>query len=68
MIKGLGVQPMKNGSTTYSLKVKQMIASIEGFKTKTEIHENKNAKRPPNASKMYEYSAPDFVMRVPNSA
>lgn len=44
------------------------MASMAGFRINTEVHENKNAKRPPNDSKMYEYSAPDLVIKVPNSA
>jgi hypothetical protein len=63
-----GVHPKKNGWTTYSLKVRQIIANIAGFRTNTEIHENRKAKRLPNDSSIYEYSAPDFVINVPNSA
>lgn len=64
----LGEQSGKNGCTMYSLSVMQMIDNIAGFSTKTEIHENKNANKPPKDSRMYEYSAPDFVIRVPSSA
>ena len=66
--QALGVHPMKNGWIMYSLRVMQMMANIAGFRTNTEIHEKRKAKRPPNDSKMYEYSAPDFVINVPNSA
>lgn len=45
-----------------------MIDNMAGFKTNTDIQENKNANRPPNDSRMYEYSAPDFVINVPSSA
>lgn len=64
----LGTHPKKNGCTTYSLNVRHIIANIAGFRTNTEIQENRNAKRPPNDSRIYEYSAPDFVINVPNSA
>lgn len=44
------------------------MANMAGFKMNTETHEKRNAGRPPNASKMYEYSAPDLVIKVPSSA
>lgn len=53
------IQPRKNGPTTYSLRVMQIIANIAGLSTNTEIQENRNAKSPPNDSNMYEYSAPE---------
>lgn len=58
----------KNGCTIYSLRVKQIIDNMAGLSTKTEIHENKKASNPPNDSRIYEYSAPDFVINVPSSA
>lgn len=45
-----------------------MIDNIAGLRMNTEIHENRNANGPPNDSRMYEYSAPDLVINVPNSA
>lgn len=44
------------------------MVNIAGFKMKTDTHENKKAGKLPNASNMYEYSAPDLVISVPNSA
>lgn len=52
----------------YSLRVIQMMVSMAGFRTKTEIHEKRNASGPPKDSRMYEYSAPDLVIKVPSSA
>lgn len=63
-----GKQLTYKGVTTYSAKVRQMMASIAGLRMNTEIHEKRKAKRPPKASKMYEYSAPDLVIKVPSSA
>lgn len=58
----------KKGCTMYSERVMQMMDSIAGFKMNTEIHEKRKASRPPKDSRMYEYSAPDFVISVPSSA
>lgn len=61
-------QSGNNGLTMYSLSVRQMIDSMAGFNINTDIQENKKANGPPKASNMYEYSAPDLLIRVPNSA
>lgn len=61
-------QPGKSGVTMYSLSVRQMIESMAGFRMNTEIQLNRKASEPPNASKMYEYSAPDLLISVPSSA
>ena len=68
MMEASGWHSGKNGCTTYSLRVIQMIDNMAGLRTNTEIQENRKANKPPNDSKMYEYSAPDLVIKVPSSA
>lgn len=57
-----------NGSTAYCANERQIIAICDGFKTKVDTHENKNAGAGPKASIKYAHSAPDDGFIVPNSA
>lgn len=45
-----------------------MIAICEGFNTRVETQEKRNAGAGPNASMKYAHSAPDDVFIVPSSA
>lgn len=57
-----------NASTAYCANERQIMAICDGFKTKVDTHENKNAGAGPKASIKYAHSAPDDVFIVPNSA
>lgn len=61
-------QSGNRGLTIYSLRVRQIIDSMAGFRMNTDIQENRKASGPPKASNIYEYSAPDLLIRVPSSA
>lgn len=61
------MQPCDRGSATYSPKLKQIIANMEGFRTNTETQANMKAGKEPNASWKYVYSAPELGSIVPSS-
>lgn len=63
-----GSHSVTKASTAYCANDKQMIAICDGFNTKVDTQENRNAGAAPNASIKYAHSAPEDVFIVPNSA
>lgn len=63
-----GLHSDTKASTAYWANERQMMAICEGFNTRVETHEKRNAGAGPNASIKYAHSAPDDVFIVPNSA
>lgn len=62
------VQSGKKGVTTYSPKIRHIMATCEGFITRHAVHAYRKAGSAPKASRMYVYSPPHEGIIVPNSA
>ena len=63
-----GSHSVTNASTAYLAKLRQIMAIWEGFRTRVETQEKRNAGSEPKASMKYAYSAPELVFIVPSSA